>query len=228
MAEEAAEEAAVAAGFLAHRHARLHAVANLDGFGARDFFANGHWNLLDNLLLDHFANLDVHLLDHFLLLHLANADGADLFTRNPHFTAAPPGCRLFLAADHFEAWEQVAMTATTATTAAAALIAATLIAIAVADDVPARHAVTRLAVPFAFPFAAADLDLLFFPNGLADDLAALADLHLFHRLANRVTAFFHDRFLHGLAGGDLPFLNHVLIAGLVTDPGVVTAVILVT
>src|SRR5262249_35028995 len=147
-----------------------HAVANLDGFGARDFFANGHWNLLDNLLLDHFANLDVHLLDHFLLLHLADAHGADLFTRNPHFTAAPLGCRLFLAANHFEPREQVPVSAT-ATTAAAALIAATLIAIAVADDVTARHAVTRLAVPFAFPLAAANLDLLFFPNGLADDLA---------------------------------------------------------
>jgi hypothetical protein len=205
---EEALEAAGLAGVFADGHADADSFADVVGFAVRNFLAGGAGNLLDHFRLYIGASRDFLLFDDFLLHHLADLDLANFFARLPDLGGVGAPRDSFLNRGVFgEAATKTVKTALVSTMIVASVVAcsfAFLNANALADGLAGFGAL------FADPFAAADLDFLLFPNGLADDPFAFDFLGLVNWLADHFTDFLHDRFGHVFVAGACPLFGHGL------------------
>lgn len=237
---EAGELAGVATA-VAHWHADAHLLADRVGFAIRNLLADGASNLANHFLAFITAGRDLLLFDHFTGNLLRNLHGANFFTWLPHLDGVGAARNGFLNGGVLrpqtlqlgaEVEVEVLVTAAgvvagIATAVAAAVVGITASVAVVATAVDAdllANSVARVSSLFANPFAAAYLDLLLFPNGIANDPLAFDFFGLMNRLADPFADFLHDRFVDGLVAGAGPLFGHSLPLVFVTYLGGTTGV----
>lgn len=227
--EETAEAAGVAAA-VADWNLDAYLAADIVGFAVRNFLADGARNLLNHFLAFITAGGDLLLFDHFALNLLGNLHSANFFAWLPHLGGVGAAWDGFLNRGIFgeqttqtgaKALVSTRIVAGVATSVAAAGRSSVASSIANANALANRAA--RFLALFADPFATANLDLLLFPNGIANDPLAFDFFGLVDRLADDLTNFLHDRLGDSLVAGACPLFGHGLPFGFVTYPWGMTA-----
>jgi hypothetical protein len=235
---EAGEVASLATA-VAYWHTDADLLANRVGFAIRNLLADGASNLANHFLAFITAGRDLLLFDHFTGNLLGNLHRANFFAWFPHLDGVGAARNGFLyggvlrqQALQLGAEVEVLVTAArivagVATAVAAAVIGITACVAVIATAVDANllaDSVARISALFADPFAAANLDLLLFPNGIANDPLAFDFFGLMNRLADPFADFLHDRFVNGLVAGAGPLFGHSLPLVFVTYLGGTTGV----
>ena len=241
--EEALEVELVAAlaTAVANRHADANLLADIVSFAVRNLLADGASDLLDHFLAFITAGGDSLLLDDFTGNHAGNLDGLHFFAGLPGLDAvgAARDCFLYSGVLRNQALELSAQVevllgtrivagvfaAATTSRSSVAAAAASVISLATALDANLlANSVARILSLFGDPFASANLDLLLFPNGIANDPLDFDLFGLVNRLANYFTDFLHHCLVDSSVGSACPLFGHSLPFVFITYLGGTTGV----
>jgi hypothetical protein len=232
---------AAVATIVANRHADADLLADIVSFAVRNLLADGASNLLDYFLAFITAGCDSLLLDDFTRNHAGNLDGLHFFAGLPGLDAigATWDCFLYSGVFRNQALElgaQVAMllgtrivasvfAAATTSRSSVAAAAASVINVATALDANLlAHSVTGFLSLFGDPFTSANLNLLLFPNGIANDPLDFDLFGLVNGLAHHFTDFLHHCLVDSSVGSAGPLFGHSLPLVFITYLGGTTGV----